>query len=99
MESASELCAAESTGCVLVRLGEMSYIELIHPQDFLALQVVRSEETAEFAINRTIFDCPLEKGVIMRARLRGLCVPQAEDVALLWDAYQRFIHDALPLTT
>lgn len=99
VESDSELCAAESTGCVLVRLGEMSYIELIHPQDFLALQVVRSEATSAFAMNRTIFDCPLEKGVIVRARLRGLCVPRAEDVAMLRDAYQRFIHDALPLTT
>ena len=99
VESASELCAAESTGCVLVRLGEISYIELIHPQDFLTVQVIRTEATSAFTMNRTIFDCPLEKGVIVRARLRGLCVPRAEDVALLRDAYQRFIHDALPLTT
>ena len=99
IESTSTLCAAESTGCILVRLGAISYIELVHPQDFISAQVIWTGEESEFSINRTVFDCILEKGVIVRARLFGLCVPRDNDVTLLREAYQSFLRRELPLTT
>ena len=92
-------CDAESTGCILVRLGAISYIELVHPQDFISAQVVSADEESGFSINRTVFDCTLEKGVIVRARLFGLCVPRDNDVTLLREAYQSFLRRELPLTT
>ncbi len=99
IESTSTFCAAESTGCILVRLGEFSYLELVHPQDFISAEVVWTGEESDFSINRTVFDCMLEKGVIVRARLFGLCVPRDNDVAILRAAYQAFITRELPLTT
>ncbi|MEK6269513.1 MAG: hypothetical protein N2B57_02040 [Planctomycetales bacterium] len=97
--SDTKFCAAESTGCLLVRLGKMSYIELIHPQDFLSVEVAYLKEESQFAINRCLFDCNLEKGVIVRARLQGLCVPRENDEKLLRDAYREFLQRDLPLTT
>ena len=77
----------------------MSYIELIHPQDFLSVEVAYLKEESQFAINRCLFDCNLEKGVIVRARLQGLCVPRENDEELLRDAYREFLQRDLPLTT
>ena len=99
IESTSTLCNAASTGCILVRLDEFSYLELIHPQDFISAEVVWNGEESNFSINRTIFDCSLEKGVIVRARLFGLCVPRDNDVEILRTAYQAFKARELPLTT
>ncbi|MEC8338294.1 MAG: hypothetical protein VXZ84_09150 [Planctomycetota bacterium] len=99
IESTSTFCGATSTGCILVRLGDFSYLELIHPQDFISAEVVWNGEESDFSINRTVFDCLLEKGVIVRARLFGLCVPRDNDVEILRAAYQAFIASQLPLTT
>ena len=100
--SDTKFCAEESTGCLLVRLGKMSYIELIHPQDFLSVKIAYIKGLkgeSQFAINRCLFDCNLEKGVIVRARLQGLCVPRENDEKMLHDAYREFLQRDLPLTT
>ena len=99
IESNVSLCASDSTGCILVRMGEFSYIELIHPQDFQSAEIVYQSGESNFSIKRSVFDCTLEKGVIVRARLFGLWVPRLNDVALLRDAYQALLTRALPLTT
>ncbi len=99
IHSNSRFSAEESTGCILVRLGKMSYIELIHPRDFLSVEIEHSKDQSEFGIQRSIFNCHLEKGVIVRARLQGLCVPRENDASLMRTAYQAFLQHALPLTT
>jgi hypothetical protein len=78
------------------------YAEMAHPDDvarrvsFEALST-RSGAVSGRSIRYALFGLELEKGVILRARLRG-CWMQSrnleEDVALL---YQRFLHEPLPL--
>ena len=93
------LTPTESTGCLLVRLGNLSYIELVHPQDFLSLKIDRSHKGSDFSISRPVFDRSLEKGVIVRARVRGILAKPSEDESQFHEAYKAFLADPLPLTT
>lgn len=75
-----------------------SYVELVHPTAAEASEInERNARTSE--ITHRLFDCELEKGVILRARMRGLFVPHDGEIQLAADAYLQFIDQPPPLTT
>ena len=76
---------------------ELSYIELYHPDDGLERSVVADESGVQ--LTTRLFGQPLEKGVILRSRLRGLLVPQANDEAIAGRALDAFVALPPPLTT
>ena len=75
----------------------ITYGELCHPEDALAA----SAEAARGGVELTtrLFGLPLEKGVILRSRLRGLFVPRQHDEELARSALADFAAAPPPLTT
>lgn len=95
-----EVCLEETVnpGIVLYRPQgyEISYVEFCHPYDGIGLK--KSVENGVTSIRYRLFGHDLEKGVILRGRLRGLIVPRAVDAAAAHAAYQRFIKETPNLT-
>lgn len=91
--------------CLLfpLRGGEEVYVEMVHPADFRQCQISQRGEDA--IVEHCLFaEKDLEKGVIMRARVRGLLIrPSAADEgpveAIAAEAYARFVEAPPPLTT
>lgn len=79
--------------------GKASYVELVHPSAAAASETGESSATATEIVHR-LFECELEKGVILRAQVRGLFVPRDGeiDVPLVAEAYQQFVDRPPPLT-
>jgi hypothetical protein len=87
-------------GCWLCRLPVigLTYGEMVHPADVEREELVKAHAgTTE--ISHHLFSQPLEKGVILRARARGVFVPIAGDLRTMAAAYDRFLAAPLPLTT
>jgi len=83
---------------------QASYVEMIHPADaaggalFVAgLGVNQRPETG--SVSHQLFASFLEKGVILRARLRGVFLPRQGDSELAAEAYRQFLAAPPPLTT
>lgn len=75
----------------------LSYAEMCHPDDSIAASV---ETCSDRTVWKTrLFGQPLEKGVILRSRLRGLFVPRANDQEAARLALAEFTASAPPLTT
>jgi len=88
-------------GALLARppQASFSYLELIHPADFSAVEVTGDgAEPPTFASRFHLFDDHLEKGVIRRARLRAVVLPRADDIAMATACYHSFLQSAIPLT-
>jgi hypothetical protein len=88
-------------GCLLFRLGEAgtTYVEIMHPDDLRQVRLM-SDETGRANLRATLFDdWVLEKGVILRARVRGIFVPRLDDEALAVAAFDDFVRQPPPLTT
>lgn len=93
--------------CYLVRLPgtALSYVEMVHPADAAAEppqgQCAATRETGHWSlyVSHRLFAESLEKGVIRRARLRGLFFPRERDEVLALAAYQAFSSAEPPLTT
>jgi hypothetical protein len=89
---------AEASPWIFGLSEDVSYIEMIHPEDVESEMYAEVNGNAQLA--RTLFDGSLEKGVILRARARGVFVSSAQatpdNVASL---YEQFINSPLPLTT
>ncbi len=98
VESTTTLTPGVSTGCLLIRFGPLSYIEMIQPSDFLSVRVEWSREHSDFSLTRPIFDRSLEKGVIVRARACGVWADASMDEVQMRAAYEAFLADPLPLT-
>ncbi len=97
----SAFVSLEPAGALLARPPQVSfsYLELIHPADFSAVEVTSDGADPPTCASRFhLFDDHLEKGVIRRARLRGLVLPRADDTAMATACYQSFLQSALPLT-
>lgn len=75
---------------------EVSYVEMCHPHDGISLEVTNEQSSS--TVRYRLFGHDLEKGVILRGRLRGMIVPRAVDVAAAHEAYQRFIRESPNLT-
>jgi hypothetical protein len=76
-----------------------SYLELVHPSDFIDREIARaSQDSSQVASRCTLFEAPLEKGVIRRGRLRGLLLSRDHDVASARSCYEQFVASPIPLT-
>jgi len=87
-------------GCWLCRLPTvgLTYGEMAHPADVEREEVVTAD-AGTIEVSHHLFSQPLEKGVILRARARGVFVPIADDSRAMAAAYDRFLAAPLPLTT
>lgn len=75
-----------------------SYVEMVHPSGAEASEISKpSETTTEIA--HWLFECELEKGVILRARARGMFVPRSDDLLFAAAAWLQFLDEPPPLTT
>ena len=94
---ASSAAPGRTAGCFRCSLSSASYVEMVHPSD------VEKEELSETAdgwlLSHELFEHSLEKGVILRARARGVFVAPADESALVPAIYERFLAAPLPLTT
>jgi hypothetical protein len=84
---------------VLARLatGAVSYAEMCHPDDSIAASI---ESIGNAMVCTTpLFGQSLEKGVILRSRLRGHFLPAEHDGPLAEAALAEFAASAPPLTT
>jgi hypothetical protein len=83
---------------------ETSYVEMIHPADDVGGSTIAggrgpSGSAEMVSISRDLFGSFLEKGVILRARLRGAFLPRERDAELAAEAYRQFLATPPPLTT
>jgi hypothetical protein len=88
------------TGCLLFRLpgAEVSYAEMVHPADFQYDELERdASQTAVARLAHRLFRTHLEKGVMLRARVRGLFVRRADDAAVAARCYAAFADADPPL--
>lgn len=93
---------AGNADCWLFRwpAAEMSYAEMIHPADDRGCVLSREDESQDrWLLRRRLFGERLEKGVILRARLRGVLLPRQDDERLAAAACEAFVTEAPPLTT
>lgn len=75
---------------------QLSYVEFCHPHDGIGLDI-KSDATTT-TVRYRLFGHDLEKGVILRGRLRGMIIPRVVDEAASHAAYERFIVEAPNLT-
>jgi hypothetical protein len=90
---------SEGPSCTLFRLGEtdLSYCEMLHPAEFHSTEASQDLETGGAILRHHLFSCPLEKGVILRARLRGLLLVRGGDEAAAAASFEEFLAAPLPL--
>jgi len=94
--------------CVLATLmgGRFSYAEMIHPTDSHqgSWQTIGSDSSERLVLSQQLFGPDLEKGVILRARVRAILIDHASGVPLdaasdlAWSAYRDLLNSPLPLT-
>lgn len=72
--------------------------QLIYPSDFTTSELRWAGCSGPVECTYLLFQQPLEKGVIRRARLRSLFLPRERDVEWAVAAYQEFSRSPLPLT-
>ena len=87
------------TGCLLFRPGgaNFSYAEMVHPVDFQNCELSCSTEGLVSA-RQSVISRWMEKGVIVRARLRGIFVDRKDDFATTAACYWDFCAAQAPLT-
>jgi len=90
------------TGCVLFRLPgcDLTYVEMVHPADFQYDELRRDEcggQTVQIA--HRLFRTSLEKGVILRARVRGIFLKRQGDTQCAAECYAAFAGADPPLGT
>jgi hypothetical protein len=78
-------------GCIVFRPAgsDLSYVEMVHPLDFRRDELLGGGKTP-FRVRHHLFDESLEKGVVLRARLRGVFVPRGNDTRLASEQYAAF---------
>jgi hypothetical protein len=101
IENVNELEPASLPSGWLVRPAGagMSYFEMVHPADFCVSRLVREDPSGEWLLRHRLFVSRLEKGVILRARVRGVLLEREGDCQQAAAAYRRFIESPPPLTT
>jgi hypothetical protein len=92
----------QEPACFLLRLDDrLSYGEMVHPLDFhgSVLAFGSGPAGADVSLNHDLFLSPLEKGVILRARVLGVFLPRRDDQQALAAHYATFSAAEPPLTT
>jgi hypothetical protein len=97
--SAAAFDRTRGQGIFIFRLAgsRLSYVDMVHPTDFSSASLRQRDGSA--VLDWQLFPDSLEKGVIRRARLRGLFVNRQDDLALAARCFQEFTTSPLPLTT
>ena len=97
---AHEIDSELNPGCVLFRLPSQSasYAELIPPNDFQTAEVLQQTD-GMVQLRYALFGRFLEKGVILRARRRGVFLPRQGDLQAAAAWYHAILRSELPLTT
>jgi len=85
----------------LIRLPHVpyTYIEIPHPRDCARTAFAPAAGEVQATLRHTLFGRKLEKGVIMRGRVRGALVPRDSDVAAAEALVDDLLEAAPPLTT
>jgi len=85
------LAALGEIACFIFRLdgSQSSYVEMVHPADFNE-SMLRRSPSGETELSHHLFAGRLEKGVILRSRIRAIFVPRDADVALASGYYSDF---------
>jgi len=89
-------------GCLLFRPPEqsLSYAEMVHPDDFQRDELhCDAAGSREVRVVHRLFSMSLEKGVILRARVRGVFVPRCDDARIAAECYAAFAAADPPLGT
>jgi hypothetical protein len=101
-QSRPPLAWENGPGCLLFRLrpSDLSYVEMVHPADFCH-DALANEPEQPFRVRAThcLFSNALEKGVILRGRVRGIFLPRGNDMAVAAAAYAQFAAEDPPLGT
>jgi len=90
------------TGCLLFRLpqGDLSYAEMVHPADFLEDRLQAGTDSDQMVrLRHRLFQSPLEKGVILLARVAGVFLRQSDDTRVAAEYYAAFASAEPPLGT
>ncbi|MDZ4819055.1 MAG: hypothetical protein SGJ20_08790 [Planctomycetota bacterium] len=101
-ESLQVLDGTSGTGCFLIRLknADWTYVEMVHPLDFCeSLLMPDDQESTQTRLTHRLFAGRLEKGVVLRSRIRGVFVPRQNDCHAAAVEYQAFASSEPPLTT
>jgi hypothetical protein len=90
---------ASGPGCLVFRLSglSLSYIEMVHPADFRHDELMPGPARGALRLEHRLFPQTLEKGVILRARVRGAFVPRADDLRIAAESYRAFASAEPPL--
>lgn len=99
---APTISAQEGPGCLVFRLpGErLSYVEMVHPADFQRSDLASGAgQDPSVVVRHRLFTERLEKGVILRARVRGAVVAQHLDLDAAASLYAAFAVTDPPLGT
>ena len=90
--------SAREASAVLVRLADenLNYLEIVHPTDACRSWIDESGP-AHTQINHLLFQRRLEKGVILRARIRAAIVVSEEAEKLAAEVYEHFAASEPPL--
>ena len=93
------LPSSGGASCVVLRVSgkRPSYVEMAHPLDCPDDEIHSPAEGAPFELAHRLFARPLEKGVILRSRVRGLWVAREQDVSVAAESYRRFAASEPPL--
>ncbi|MHB8900696.1 MAG: hypothetical protein ACYC6Y_18245 [Thermoguttaceae bacterium] len=93
--------AIQGASCTLVRLPGTgwSYVEMFPPGDSLShgLRIVHQGDGGEVVACHRLFSCRVEKGVLLRACLRGAILPRQSDCSLAASLFARFAAADPPL--
>lgn len=98
--AASQLRPEHGPGCLLCWLPDstLSYAEMIHPSDFRGDELAPAGGSS-LTLRHRLFSGELEKGVILRGRMRGMVLPRQGDQAAAAAAFAAFAESPPPLTT
>jgi len=87
-------------GCLVFRLAgsDLSYAEMVHPTDFVEDRLSGMGESQPiFELRHRLFQDPLEKGVILRARVCGMLLRRDDDTRTAAQCYAAFSAAEPPL--
>ena len=92
----------EGPGCLLLRPSgtELSYAQMVHPADFRQGNLLAGPEgNGTMRVRHELFSERLEKGVILRSRVRGVFLPREADTRIAAACYTHFAAAEPPLST
>jgi hypothetical protein len=90
---------SQGPGCYLWRLSgdRWSFAEMLLPSDFHSTEI-RSDGAGMFSLSHRLFERSLEKGVILKARVRGVLLDRGRDAVCTLEWYRHLLQSDPPLT-